>query len=55
VCYQKRPGATRKEVVDFLRWATHEGQQEAKMTYAPLPAELVKRTDQRLEAIQAMP
>jgi phosphate ABC transporter phosphate-binding protein len=38
---------------DFLRWATHEGQQDAaKLKYAPLPESLVKRIDQKLETIK---
>jgi phosphate transport system substrate-binding protein len=54
VCYKNQPEASRQRIVDFLRWTTHEGQPHAaKMSYAPLPAELVKRTDQRLETIQA--
>jgi phosphate transport system substrate-binding protein len=53
VCYQKQPEATRGQVVDFLNWALHEGQTHAaKMTYAPLPPELVKRIDPKLEAIK---
>jgi phosphate transport system substrate-binding protein len=56
VCYQAQPEANRKRVVDFLRWATHEGQPfAAKMDYAPLPPELVERIDRRLEAIKATP
>jgi phosphate transport system substrate-binding protein len=56
VCYQNQPAATRQQVVDFLHWATHEGQPHAeKMTYAKLPPELVKRIDERLETIKATP
>jgi phosphate transport system substrate-binding protein len=56
VCYQDQPGATRQRVIDFLRWSTHEGQAPAvKMTYAPLPPELVKRVEQKLETIKAAP
>jgi phosphate transport system substrate-binding protein len=53
VCYQNQPEQTRKRVVDFLQWATHEGQGYAKkMDYAPLPAELVRRVDGRLALIR---
>jgi phosphate transport system substrate-binding protein len=53
VCYQKQPDEKRKQVIDFLHWATHEGQPHAaKMTFAPLPPELVKRIDQKLETIK---
>jgi phosphate transport system substrate-binding protein len=56
VCYQSQPAATQKTVVEFLRWATHDGQGFAKkMGYAPLPAELVERVDKRLEMIKAAP
>jgi phosphate transport system substrate-binding protein len=56
VCYQKQPDATRQRVVDFLHWAAHEGQpRAARMSYAPLPPELVKRIDQKLETIKATP
>jgi phosphate transport system substrate-binding protein len=75
-CYQKQPEETRKRLVEFLRWATHEGQPSAakieeqlrkarekgaiaipspEAAAAPLPPELVKRTDQRVEAIKAKP
>jgi phosphate transport system substrate-binding protein len=56
VCYQNQPEPTRQRVVEFLRWATHEGQPHAaKMAYAPLLPELVKRIDQKLETIKAVP
>jgi phosphate transport system substrate-binding protein len=56
VCYQNQPGETQKRVVDFLRWATHNGQAYAtKMTLAPLPDELVKRIDKKLETIKTAP
>jgi phosphate transport system substrate-binding protein len=56
VCYRTQPDPTRKEVGEFLQWATHEGQGYAKkMDYAPLPAELVRRVDQRLQLLTAGP
>jgi phosphate transport system substrate-binding protein len=56
VLCQTQPAATRQQVVDFLRWATHQGQAHAAyMTYAPLPPELVTRIDQKLETIKAAP
>jgi phosphate transport system substrate-binding protein len=52
VCYQAQPAAKQKTVVDFLRWATHDGQQFAKnMSYAPLPVEIVERADKKLDSI----
>jgi ABC-type phosphate transport system substrate-binding protein len=53
VCLQAPPEGTRKEVVDFLRWATHKGQSFAsKMKLTPIPQELVRRIDQKLEQVK---
>jgi phosphate transport system substrate-binding protein len=53
ICFQTQPEPTRTRVVDFLRWATHEGQpQAANMAYAPLPEGLVTRIDQKLSTIK---
>jgi len=42
------------ELVEFLRWATHEGQAyAAELQFAPLPPELVKRIDDRLATVRA--
>jgi phosphate transport system substrate-binding protein len=55
VCYQKHPAAERQQVVDFLRWITHEGQALAGRTmYAPLPEVLVKRVEEKLESIKSI-
>jgi phosphate transport system substrate-binding protein len=41
-----------KLLVDFLKWALHDGEQSASaLDYAPLPAALVARLDSRLAAI----
>jgi phosphate transport system substrate-binding protein len=54
VCYQTQPAANQKSVVDFLHWATHEGQQFAEnMAYAPLPAAFIERVDKKLDSITA--
>ena len=54
VCYQNQPASQNKMVVDFLSWATHEGQKSAEArVYAPLPKELVGRVEQKLKSIQA--
>jgi phosphate transport system substrate-binding protein len=56
VCADRQSPAAQKQIVDFLRWATHEGQAEVgKTPFAALPAELVERVDRRLEAIKAAP
>lgn len=45
-----------KALVNFLKWAMHEGQTLAPaLHYAPLPAELVKRLDQTIANIQVSP
>ena len=54
VCFRNQPRDKCQLVVDFLHWAVHEGQADvAKMTYAPLLPELVRRIDQKLETIEA--
>jgi hypothetical protein len=41
-------------VVDFLDWVLHDGQQFADRTsYAPLPAGLVARAQQKLKTIKS--
>ena len=42
-----------RNLVDFLRWALRDGQRSAPdLDYAPLPAEMATRLDQRLTTIQ---
>ena len=42
-----------KDLVAFLRWITHEGQAyTTELKYAPLPPELVKKVDNRLETVE---
>jgi phosphate ABC transporter phosphate-binding protein len=54
VCYENQPAANQKKVVDFLTWATHEGQKLAKnLSYAALPEGLVKREDDKLKLIHS--
>jgi phosphate transport system substrate-binding protein len=56
VCYQAQPAANHRQVVDFLLWATHDGQRFATdMAYAPLPPELVGRVEQKIQSIRAVP
>ncbi len=56
VCADKQSEASRKQIVDFLRWATHDGQADVvKTSFATLPSELVERVDHRLDAIKAVP
>ncbi|MEW6130103.1 MAG: phosphate ABC transporter substrate-binding protein PstS [Acidobacteriota bacterium] len=41
-----------KALVDFLWWAIHDGQQMARdLLYAPLPAEVVKKTEAKIGSI----
>ncbi len=54
VCYKTQPASEKGAVLDFLRWATHDGQQYAKnMSYAPLPPGFVERADKKLASITA--
>jgi phosphate transport system substrate-binding protein len=41
-----------KALVDFLWWATHEGERIARdMNYAPLPSQVVQKTEQKIRSI----
>ena len=41
-----------KALVDFLWWATHEGQKMAPVeTYAPLPQEIVQKDEEKIKSI----
>jgi phosphate transport system substrate-binding protein len=53
VLYTKQTDAAKgKMLVDFLAWATHEGQALAEpLSYAPLPAALVAKTDAKLALV----
>ena len=45
-----------RDLVTFLRWATHEGQAYVKdLRYAPLPPELVQRIDTALASVRLAP
>jgi phosphate transport system substrate-binding protein len=56
VCYRSQGGANAKMVPEFLRWATHEGQQFTReRTYAPLPEGLVRRVDEKLALFGTSP
>jgi phosphate transport system substrate-binding protein len=50
----QRDPAKSARLLDFLRWAIHDGQKEvAALDYAPLPANIVKLVDQRLRSVVA--
>jgi ABC-type phosphate transport system substrate-binding protein len=56
VLYVNQPSPKGRPLVDFLRWATHEGQRYATdLHYVPLPAGLVERIDRRLAHVQLAP
>jgi len=56
IVYVKQPAGKGKPLADFLRWATHEGQEVAEgLHYARLPSELVERIDKKLEQIAGGP
>jgi phosphate transport system substrate-binding protein len=51
--YQKQPAKKGQALVEFLKWATTEGQKYATdLYYAPLPAELGKKVAERLGQVQ---
>jgi phosphate transport system substrate-binding protein len=53
VVYTHQSGAKGRELVKFLRWATHEGQEHLPaLRYAPLPPNLVTRIDEVLGTIR---
>ena len=48
----QKDGSKGKTLVDFLWWATHEGQAFAKdLHYSPLPPELVTRVEAKLKSV----
>lgn len=53
--YQEQPDATKgKAIVDFLWWGIHDGEKFAKdLQYAPLPDEIIKRAEQKINSITA--
>jgi len=52
VCYQNQPAKTRSSVVNFLQWATHDGQKYTSEVYASLPEEVVGRVEKKLQLIK---
>src|SRR5262245_9942448 len=53
VLYKKQPAGKGKHLVDFLKWATTDGQKFAtELHYAPLPAELGKKVADRLATVE---
>jgi len=53
--YKEQSDAVKgKTVIDFLWWGIHDGESFAKdLQYAPLPAEIVKRAELRINSITA--
>ncbi len=53
VLYVKQPADKAQLLKDFLRWVTHEGQEQAvELQYARLSPGLVERVDRKLEQIK---
>jgi phosphate transport system substrate-binding protein len=52
--YRNEPDTTKgRQLVDFLKWALHTGEQSAaSLDYAPLPASMVSRLDSAVATIQ---
>ncbi len=55
LAYRVQPDETKgKALVDFLWWAIHDGEAFAKdLRYAPLPSEIVKRAEAKINSITA--
>ncbi len=55
LAYKAQPDAAKgKVLVDFLWWGIHDGEQFAKeLQYAPLPEEIVKRAEAKINSITA--
>jgi phosphate transport system substrate-binding protein len=53
LAYKEQKNADKgKALVDFLWWGLHDGEQFAKpLLYAPLPEEIVKRTEAKINSI----
>ena len=53
VLYVNQPADKGQQVVDYLRWCTHEGQHYCEeLHYATLPKELVEKVDKKLDSIK---
>jgi phosphate transport system substrate-binding protein len=56
VLYEKLPAASGQEVVDFLRWILHEGQDMTEpLHYARLPKGLVEKAEKKLSQVKVGP
>jgi phosphate ABC transporter phosphate-binding protein len=54
VLYVNQPAGKGKQIVDFLHWVTHEGQQYCEgLHYAKLPPGLVTRVESKLASVNA--
>lgn len=53
VIYVNQPARTGQQVVDFLRWVTHEGQQfTSELHYSRLPQGLIARVEEKLSQVK---
>src|SRR5262249_16870171 len=53
IVHVQQPDDRAKEGVDFLRWVTHDGPEDATdLDYARLPKKLVERVDKSLALIK---
>jgi phosphate transport system substrate-binding protein len=52
--YETQPDAAKgKKLIEFLKWALHDGEKEAgALDYAPLPANIVTMLDKRLSTVK---
>jgi eukaryotic-like serine/threonine-protein kinase len=53
VLYSTQTGPRGKELLNFLKWATHDGQMHLKeLLYAPLPPPLVARCEEKIATLR---
>ena len=53
VIYVNQPAVKGQQVLDFLRWVTHDGQQFCEdLHYAKLPKGLVERVEKKLDSVK---
>ncbi len=53
ILYVNQPADKGRQVVDFLRWCTHDGQQFCDdLNYAKLPKGLVEKVDRKLDSVK---
>jgi hypothetical protein len=53
VVYTKQRGDRGQRIIDFLTWATHDGQEAVTdLYYARLPKRLIQKVEEKLKQIE---